>query len=101
VGDSLYIIETGQAAVEVQDHAGRRLRLGTRGPGETLGEIALVTGGERTADVIALTPLSLLRLNAQDYARYLGHMAEVERKLAQTAAGRATETALKLVSGSG
>jgi CRP/FNR family cyclic AMP-dependent transcriptional regulator len=75
--------------------------LATRGPGDTLGEIALVTGGERTADVIALTPMKLLRLSTENYGHYLGRMLEVERQLAQTAAIRATETAQRLSSSSG
>jgi len=101
VGDGLFIIETGQAAVEARDHAGRRVRLATRGPSETLGEIALVTGGERTADVVALTPMRLLKLTTENYGHYLARMIEVERQLAQTAAIRATETAQRLSSSSG
>jgi hypothetical protein len=71
--DDLYIIESGQAAVEFRNHADQRLRLGARGPGDTVGEIALVTGGKRTADVVALTPMTVLKLSSANYARYLGH----------------------------
>jgi hypothetical protein len=96
--DDLYIIESGEAAVEFRNHAGERLRLGTRRAGDTVGEIALVTGGSRTADVVALAPMSVLKLSSANYARYLGHMVEVERDLAETAAVRALETAQKLAS---
>jgi hypothetical protein len=99
VGDDLFLIEAGIAEVQVRDHAGRRLTVARRGPGESVGEIALVTGGERTADVVAATPMTVLRLSGEAYARFLGHMVAVQRQLARTAANRATETVHKLVAG--
>jgi cyclic nucleotide-binding protein len=98
IGDDLYVIEAGDAEVRVRDSTGHWLRLATRHPGESVGEIALVTGGERTADVVALTPMTLLKLSGEAYARFLRRMVEVERELAQTAATRAIETVQKLSS---
>src|SRR5262249_36266763 len=90
-GDALYVIERGSVAVEL-DHHDERLRLTTLGPGDYFGEIALVTGAARTADVVALTPASLLRLDRATYARYLSEEPRVGEALARTAASRAALT---------
>ena len=56
-----------------------------------------VTGGERTADVIARTPMTLMRLSRDAYTRYLAHLVDVEGQITRTALRRARET-LKIVS---
>jgi CRP-like cAMP-binding protein len=97
-GADLYLIETGDADVQVIDRSGQRVTVAALGPGDCFGEIALVTGGERTADVVATTPMSLMRLGRDAYARYLAHLVEVERQIAHTAAVRAQQT-LRTVAG--
>jgi CRP-like cAMP-binding protein len=79
-----YLIEDGQAEVRLRDDAGQTTTLATLGPGEYFGEIAFVTGAARTADVVALTSLTLLRLGREGYevltqlaaAEELTHIAE-------------------------
>ena len=51
---------------------------------------------QRTADVVALTAMKLLRLTREAYAQYLTAAAEVEQHVARTAASRAAETLRKL-----
>jgi hypothetical protein len=87
-GDDLFLIETGEAEVRFTSAPGRSDVIATRGPGDHIGEIALLNGGERTADVVALTPMSLLRLSQEAYRHYLRHMIEVEQQLETTAAAR-------------
>ncbi len=98
-GDDLYLIDSGQVDVQVVDRAGHRVSVATLGPGDCFGEIALVTGGERTADVIATTPMTLLRLTRDAYARYLAHLVDVEREVTRTALARTRDT-LRVVKGS-
>jgi CRP-like cAMP-binding protein len=57
-----------------------------------------VTGGERTADVIATTPMTLLRLTRDAYARYLAHLVDVESEVTRTALTRTRDT-LRAVKG--
>jgi len=94
-GDSLYLIEVGQADVVVGSHGGERVAVAQLGPGDYFGEIALLTGEPRIADVVAAGPMTLLRLTKEAYARYLGHAAEVERHMTQTALSRSLDTARK------
>jgi CRP-like cAMP-binding protein len=68
-GDDLYLIESGTADVQMTTRDGRRVTINTLGPGDYFGEIALVTGGERTADVVATASMSLLRLSRDMMAK--------------------------------
>jgi len=60
-GDAAYFIASGAVEVRTSTHS---LRLGR---GDIFGEIALVTGQPRSADVVALGYCQLLRLNAADF----------------------------------
>lgn len=91
-GDDLYLIEAGRAEVQVVGPSGQRTIVAELGPGDCFGEIALVTGGERTADVIALTPMTLMRLTHDDYARYLAHLVDVDNQITHTALERTRNT---------
>lgn len=95
-GDDLFLIESGRAEVRVRTEPGGPRTLATLGPASYFGEIALVAGGERTADVVALEPMSLLRLSREAYARYLAQIAEVEQQLTSTALARSRETSRRL-----
>lgn len=53
--DSLYIIIGGRVKVYVSDQDGKDVVLGTQGPGEYFGEVAL-DGGLRSASVMTLEP---------------------------------------------
>jgi hypothetical protein len=94
-GDSssdLYLIEAGEAEVQLVTPVGNRMSLALLGPGEYFGEIAMVTGGERTADVIAKTPMRLMKLTREAFMRFLAHEVEVENQLVRTTLKRVMET---------
>jgi hypothetical protein len=90
LGDDLYVIDSGQVEVRVSD--GRTTAtVALRGPGECFGEIGLLHGGVRSADIVAVTPVSLLKLGREAYLRYLAGIEQVQHTLVQTAADRAPE----------
>jgi cAMP-dependent protein kinase regulator len=97
-GDALYLIIAGEAEVRVTNLSGQSVVVARLGPGEYFGEVALVTGGERIADVVALGPMTLARLNRQGYDRFVAHTSAMQQQLATTAATRASATARKLLS---
>jgi signal-transduction protein with cAMP-binding, CBS, and nucleotidyltransferase domain len=88
-GDALYLIETGRVEVRRQLPDGRAVVLAILGPGDYVGEIALITGGEHSAEVVALDDVRLLRLSSDDYHRYLSHLVDVDRQVCLTATRRA------------
>ena len=79
--DALYLIERGEARVPGSATTLRR--------GDWFGEIGLLTGGPRTADVVATTPLRLLRLPAAGYRRHLHPLPDVDGELTRVALLRA------------
>ncbi len=99
VGDELFLIESGQAEVWARSAGGESVKLATLGPGDFFGEIALVTGGERGADVIAVTPLVVSSLSRAAYTRYLAHAANVEQQVTRAAVSRMQRTAQQIPSG--
>lgn len=98
-GDSLYLIESGQVEVQARSRSGEEIAVATLGPGDYFGEVALLTGAPRTADVVAISPVTLLRLTKDAYTRYLSHAAEVERQITHAALSRTLDTARKTAQG--
>jgi CRP-like cAMP-binding protein len=70
-GDALYGIRRGQIRIATGTEAGKRLTLNVLGPGDLLGEIALLDGRSRTADAIAAEPTELFTVRRQDFLRLL------------------------------
>src|SRR5688572_28275521 len=62
--DALYIVLTGRFAVTL---AGRRDPISEIGPDQPIGEIAFLTGGERTATVTAMRDSLVLRLGRAEF----------------------------------
>jgi hypothetical protein len=98
-GDDLYLIESGEVEVRISGRGDEPIVLNTLGPGDYFGEIALLTGEVRIADVVAVTPVTLLRLSRDAFGRYLSHAAEVEQQIARTAVSRTRETARRMRTG--
>lgn len=56
VGDWLFVIGSGQVKVVFASPSGDEFLLATRGPGEVLGEVAVLDGVPRSASVVAMRP---------------------------------------------
>jgi Major Facilitator Superfamily/Cyclic nucleotide-binding domain len=70
-----YVIEDGTVEVLVDDACVRE-----EGPGEYFGEIALLRGGPRTATVRAVTPVSVLALERDDFLETVGSQVRTARE---------------------
>jgi hypothetical protein len=66
-GYSLQMILDGTARVFVTDDSGSEHEIGMAKRGDLLGEMTLVTGGRRTANVVAVSALRVLTLAAEDF----------------------------------
>jgi CRP-like cAMP-binding protein len=60
-GHALFAIESGTAQVSADGEA-----VGTLGPGDVFGEIAVMASGRRTASVVATSPMRLIALFKRD-----------------------------------
>lgn len=84
-GTAIYFIEEGTADVlDDGDETNQPL-----GPGDTFGEIGLLLTGQRTATVVARTPMRLLSLSGQDFDRIRARVPEVESSLRRLGIERA------------
>jgi len=84
-GTAIYFIEQGEA--EVLTGGGEATQ--ALGPGDTFGEIGLLLTGQRTATVLARTPMRLLSLSGQDFERIQVRVPELERSLRRLGLERA------------
>jgi anion transporter len=66
-GDAMYLILEGEVEVLVRGGSGEIHEVATLGPGMSFGEMALLTGEPRSADVRTLTDLKALRLSREDF----------------------------------
>jgi CRP-like cAMP-binding protein len=85
-GTAVYFIEEGEA--EVRADASGPVRL--LGPGDAFGEIALLLTGQRTASVVARTPMRVVSLSGQDFERIRGRVPAVEQALRRIGVERAS-----------
>jgi SulP family sulfate permease len=92
----IYVLESGRLGVEAVTAEGGRIRLRTLRPGVVVGEIALYTGGARTADVVAEVPSVVLRITRESIERLEAEEPELaatlHRWLATMLAERLTDT---------
>lgn len=87
IGDSMYIIKAGQVGVyttlmeddglSVIKTSQERLHLATLQEGDFFGEQALITNEPRSATIIALTEVQLLKFTKQDLAVVVKHYPRV------------------------
>ena len=84
-GTAVYFIEEGHADVLTDGGVAAE----TLEPGDTFGEIALLLTGQRTATVVARTPMQLLSLSDQDFQRIRARVPELERSLRRLGVERA------------
>ena len=75
-GTTIYFIEEGEA--EIVEGGGEANFVGR---GDVIGEIGLLLTGERTATVVARTPMRLLSLSGQDFEGIRERVPEVEQSL--------------------
>jgi SulP family sulfate permease len=94
--DDVFVLESGRLSVETLMTTGTRMRLATIRPGVVVGEVAMYTGVPRTADVVAETPVVVLRLHRSAIDRLEAEEPELatalHRWLASTLADRLSDS---------
>ena len=80
-GDAMYFVASGAVRVMVEPSV-------ELGSGDFFGELALLTGHPRNADVVALGFCKLLELKARDFHALLGQDAGLKARIEQVAKER-------------
>jgi CRP-like cAMP-binding protein len=87
-GESLLLIVRGSLRVSQISKGGGEIILSDLGPGEALGEIAVLDGRGRTADVAALTDCELLVLERRDLLAFINRHPDFSIALLQLLCAR-------------
>lgn len=80
-GDSLYIIESGRVKVVLYGESGREVILTIFRAGDFFGEMSLLDGEPRSANVIALEPTVALVLSRDDFAHHVETHTHIALKI--------------------
>lgn len=80
-GHEMYIIEEGRIEISTQAMNGRRSVLNHMGPGEVVGEVALLDKGTRSADAVAATPVKLAVISRATLTAFLADNPEMTTAL--------------------
>ena len=91
-GDALYLIVVGEAEVIARDPSGAEQSMGLLAAGDFFGEISLIENRPRVASVVALTPMTLMRLDREGFDVFLRHSESARADIGATAAKRALAT---------
>ena len=99
-GDALYIVATGNVDVLTASHdpaVNALAPIASLGPGQAFGEMALLTGGPRTATIRAAVETELLEIGKADFAE----LVKNDRQLASAVQRLSHERAISNLSAGG
>jgi len=78
--DGFYIVSSGKVRIFAGHGHGMERELSILGPGQSFGEVALLTGEPRTATVEAVVETSLMVLQKDEFDRLLNDFPEISKK---------------------
>jgi CRP-like cAMP-binding protein len=76
-GDSMMLVMRGSVKISSISLAGKEIVLNIIKAGEIVGEIAVLDGGERSGDAVAMEDCELLVLNRRDFMPFLENHADI------------------------
>lgn len=83
LADSMYIITEGSLDVSIINNEGEAVIVASLWPGQCVGEMSLLTGAPRSADVYSRTAATLLEIKKQDLAPILKNNPALIGKISQ------------------
>jgi CRP-like cAMP-binding protein len=81
VGTALFIVRMGEVAIRLSSSEGKEVILALLGRGDAFGELALLDGEPRSTDAVSRDESDLLRLNQEDFRRFLSERPQVAMAL--------------------
>jgi putative peptide zinc metalloprotease protein len=87
-GDKFYIVESGQLVAARRDAQGQPVQLSRLGPGDYLGEIALLQNRPRMATITAAEPSTVLSLKAEYFLEMMADFGAVGETISRAGSRR-------------
>ena len=91
-GDTLFILKKGQVKVSIVSEGGREVILSLLGPGSVFGELSLLDGKPRSANVVAIEETDLLMLRRVDFLQLIYKTPQIATALLAELATRMRKT---------
>jgi len=91
-GDTLFILKKGQVKVSIVSEGGREVILSLLGPGSVFGELSLLDGKPRSANVVAIEETDLLMLRRADFLQLIHKTPQIATALLAELATRMRKT---------
>ncbi len=91
-GDTLFIIRVGQVKVSIVSEEGREVILSLLGPGSVFGELSLLDGKPRSANVVATQDTELIMLRRADFLQLIYRVPQIATALLAELASRLRKT---------
>ncbi|MBF0452217.1 MAG: zinc-ribbon domain-containing protein [Candidatus Magnetomorum sp.] len=91
-GESLFIIEEGVVSVQVEITPGKRIEVARLGAGSFFGEMALLTGETRTANIVAISDTILFEITREHIAPLIEEQPQISQSLSELLVQRKIET---------
>ena len=98
IGNRAFLIESGRVEIYMRDEKGdRTVKIAEAGPGAIIGEMALLTGGKRSASIRTLEDAVLIVISAKDIEESIGQPNGLFQHVMKIMAERLRDTNAKLV----
>ncbi|MEW6351903.1 MAG: protein kinase [Thermodesulfobacteriota bacterium] len=92
-GEDFHVIRSGRCVVNLQKHGLSHL-IGRLGPGDIVGEMAILTGEKRSADVTAETDMTLWTMSRESFDRICAEFPQLGEFLTKIVANRLSHALL-------
>lgn len=92
VSDHVILLVSGRVKISSAAPSGRQVMMAIRGPGDLLGEVSAIDGGERSATVTALTDVRAVSLTGAEFHRFMIGTPSVTVELLKLVVGRLRES---------
>ena len=90
---SLYVIVKGTVHIRTLTTTGKPVHIAERGPGDHIGELALLDGAPRMADAVTASPCDLLILSRDAFVRCVDTSPQIAHSIMRSLAARLREAA--------
>ncbi len=91
-GVGLFVITKGRVQIAKTDESGQRYEIATHGPGEVIGEMAVLDGAVRSADVVTLEETECLVLASWAFNSFMESHPQVALEILPMVVKRFRET---------
>ncbi len=80
-GDSFYVITKGKVNVTRKNENGKVVVISIMGPGDFFGEMSLIDGLPRSANIISITDTEVLVMNREDFLNLVNRNSKISFNL--------------------